>query len=415
MNKSQILSELKRVAAELHRSPTREEFRKMGKCSEHAVRRTFGTWAEGLRAAGLTANLASRPEEAGLKAAKLLEEARALRSRVAELEGEAVDAKALRDLIGSIDTSEISKDMSWLRGPTGKRKSSSVTGMPVLVLSDIHFDEVVKASEIGGVNRYNREVATLRLQHTFRTAITLLRKHMVNPRYDGFVLCLGGDLLSGTIHDELAESNEESINKSILAIVEVLSAGITALAQEFGRVFIPCVVGNHGRQHKKPRAKAKAIENYEWLIYQFLARELLSDKRVAFYIPESADAYFQVYGLRVCLTHGDQFRGGDGVGGIMVPILRGLMKKQTRQQAVGQGFDLAIMGHWHQYIHSDQVVINGSVKGYDEYASISNFPFQRPQQALFVIHPDHGVTFRMPVLCDGYEERERSKGPKLSW
>jgi hypothetical protein len=57
-------------------------------------------------------------------------------------------------------------------------------------------------------------------------------------------------------------------------------------------------------------------------------------------------------------------------------------------------------GHWHQYIHLSRLIVNGSLKGYDEYAYQNNFGFEEPQQALFVVHPRHGITYRMPVNCE---------------
>lgn len=223
---------------------------------------------------------------------------------------------------------------------------------------------------------------------------------MSSPKYDGIICNLGGDLLSGTIHEELAETNEAGTLQSMLALEEILIEGIGGLADEFGKVFVPCVTGNHGRIHKKPRMKNRAFENFEWAIYQHLAKYFRSDSRISFAIPDGPDALYPVYSRRYCLTHGDQFRGGEGVGGIMVPIMRGTSKKAVRQQAIGQPFDLVLMGHWHQYIHMNGLVINGSVKGYDEFASSMNFPFEPAQQALFIAHPEAGVTFRMPILCD---------------
>lgn len=413
--KNDVIAAIRKLASELGRAPSRDETRKV--VTDHSIRHAFPTFADALKAAGLCVVRPNVRNDEGLRIAKMTEELRDLKSYVVELESETINAKVLRDLIGSVDASEIGKDSGWIKG--AKHRASGVTGIPVLFLSDIHFDEIVKPSEINFVNSYNHDIAVKRLQHTFNTSITLLKKHMVAPNYDGIVCALGGDLLSGNIHEELAETNEQRINKSVFDLADILAVGIGELADEFGRVFVPCVVGNHGRQHKKPRAKGKVIDNYEWIIYQLLVRQFKSDGRVSFLVPESADAHFQVYGKKICLTHGDQFKGGEGVGGIMVPIMRGLGKKQSRQQAIGQGFDLTMMGHWHQYIQTRSLLINGSVKGYDEYAYISNFSFERPQQALFVLHPDHGVTFSMPILCDGYDQNAIAvfdrKAPKLIW
>ena len=63
-----------------------------------------------------------------------------------------------------------------------------------------------------------------------------------------------------------------------------------------------------------------------------------------------------------------------------------------------------------QYIHLTRLIVNGSLKGYDEYAYNNNFGFEPPQQALWLTHPKHGITFRMPVQVD----RKRA-APKTEW
>lgn len=331
-----------------------------------------------------------------LEIARLKADRQRLESQLREMEQLAMTGEQTRELIGSLDSPNVYPDPEWLRGASKQR---STHGTPLLFFSDIHFDERVSKAQVGGCNEYNRSIATASLKNTFRTAIMLLKGFMASPKYDGIVCPLGGDLLSGNIHDELTETNEAPIQQSMVALEEVLIEGIGGLADEFGKVHVPCVTGNHGRMHKKPRAKNRAFENFEWLVYQRLAAYFRRDSRITFDIPEGSDAFFNVYSRRFCLTHGDQFRGGGGVGGIMVPIMRGVLKKQARQAAIGDPFDTILMGHWHQYIHTELMVINGSVKGYDEYAYQNNFEFQPPQQALFIVHPDAGVTFRMPVNC----------------
>jgi hypothetical protein len=63
-------------------------------------------------------------------------------------------------------------------------------------------------------------------------------------------------------------------------------------------------------------------------------------------------------------------------------------------------YDTLIMGHFHQYMHLTRLIVNGSLKGYDEYVYNNNFPFEKPQQALWLTHPKYGITYRMPVYVD---------------
>jgi hypothetical protein len=65
-----------------------------------------------------------------------------------------------------------------------------------------------------------------------------------------------------------------------------------------------------------------------------------------------------------------------------------------------------LLGHFHQLIQLERVIVNGSLKGYDEYAWANNFAFERPRQALFITHPQHGITISMPVNLDDTAKQE---------
>jgi hypothetical protein len=290
------------------------------------------------------------------------------------------------------------------------RPSASSPGVPTLFMSDWHWDEVVNPSQINGVNSFNRKIAHARAKALVEAAIHLLKILSPSMDYPGIVAPLGGDMISGNIHDELATTNEFNTMPTILDIVGVLKWVIATLADAFGRVFVPCVTGNHGRNTHKIWNKDRHATSFDWLIYVLLAEHFKDDKRVTFQIPDGPDAYYRIYGHRYLLTHGDQFRGGDGMIGALGPLMRGTHKKSSRNAQIDMNFDTMICGHWHQYIHLTKLIVNGSLKGYDEYAYNNNFGFEEPQQALWITHPKHRITFRMPVKVD----RARVE-PKTAW
>lgn len=420
MSAKRIIADIQRVASELKETPSRDEYhgkdghKRLGKFSERQVRKFFqNSFEEAVRAAGLKPKEKSTiTHEDGYQIARLKQELASARGYIADLESEVMDTSKLRTLIGSPDTSQLSEAADWIKGP--KQVRSGLTGIPTLFISDVHFDEVVKTEQIGYVNEYNHDIAVRRIQHTFRTAIDLTKNYLQKPTYDGFICAFGGDILSGNMHEELAETNDQTINQSILDVTKLFIQGVGWIADEFGRVFVPCVVGNHGRMHKKPRFKYKVQNNYEWLVYQYMALHFANDPRVTFYIPDAPDAQWTCYGRTYNLNHGDQFKGGTGIAGLFSPLMLGMARKQKKQNAIGQPFDVMLNGHWHQYIHTDSLIINGSIKGYDEYANGFNLPFEPPQQALWISHPEKRETFRMPVLCEDSTRKPRSLH-KLSW
>ncbi|HXF55637.1 MAG TPA: hypothetical protein VNK52_16105 [Hyphomicrobiaceae bacterium] len=301
----------------------------------------------------------------------------------------------------------------------GQKRPSRAPGVPMTIWSDWHWGEVVRASEVGGVNSFNRAVARQRVKRLVDVTIDLAVRHMVRPQYPGIVVCLGGDMISGTIHEELRETNDGHVQQSLLEVQEQLAMALTAMADTFGRVFVPCVVGNHGRMSMKPRAKGRVYESFEWNLYCQLERYFRSDKRLQFMIPSESDAYFSVLGHRFLLTHGDALgvKGGDGIIGAIGPITRGAMKVGRSEAQIGRDFDTLLMGHWHLYIprgDAGNVIVNGSLKGYDEYARLFlRVPYSRPSQALWFVHQDHGITAQWQVYL---EDAKRPARPAwVSW
>ena len=179
--------------------------------------------------------------------------------------------------------------------------------------------------------------------------------------------------------------------------IDPMVAALQLLAGEFGHVHVPGVVGNHGRNSHKPVMKNRVEDNFDWLFYRILQRELKGDERFTWQLPVTADVTVQHYGHRYLMTHGDQFRGGSGISGIQTPLALGAFRKSKRQQAVADPFDTMLLGHVHQYQTLPGIITNGSLKGYDEYASISNFGFEVPQQAFWITTPERGPAFHVAV------------------
>lgn len=280
-------------------------------------------------------------------------------------------------------------------------KSGPLPVTPVLLLSDWHAGEVVKAAEVDGLNAFNSEILKRRVATVLANAKHILNDHIPDKK-DGIVLPLLGDMVTGEIHDELARTNDRGPLLSVLLVRDLLYAFIRDLADTLGRVFVPCVAGNHGRMDKKPQAKSFMERNLDWLLYTMLERDFAEDKRVSFYTPLSNEAAFDVHGVRFLAVHGHDLgvKGGDGIIGSVGPIMRGRTKIARQRAAIGDDFDCLLMGHWHQYMVLPGVIVNNTLKGFDEYAArVLRAPPAPPTQALFVVHPRRGVVSHWQVAA----------------
>lgn len=324
-----------------------------------------------------------------------------LKRRLHEETVRQVASKKYQEFIETVDSMR-REPPKWT---TDIKSSKRKQGTPVAHLSDTHFDEVVLPGEVNDCNAYNRKIGEIRLKRFFSNTIELCDVYLNGIDYPGIVLAMSGDNFSGVIHPELRATNETSICDSIVHWTEQLEAGILALADRFGKVFIPCVVGNHGRTQEKIQFKRSIRDNFDWLLYALMQKDFKNDPRIQFQISESRDNIFNVYNTKILQTHGDQFRGGTGISAEMAPLLLGEARKRERYSAVGDSFDLMIAGHFHRRNSFGRVRLNGSLIGFSDYAAINNLRYQEPCQDFWICDPDYGVTISAPIHVMSKDEK----------
>lgn len=297
--------------------------------------------------------------------------------------------------------------------------TTGFAGVPTLMISDVHWGEVVKPEEVGNHNEFNREIAVERMKRTFEGAVDLATNHVIANKIPGIVLALGGDMVSGDIHYELAKTNDGEVLEHVFDLFDNLVEGIDALAATFGNVFVPCAYGNHGRNTVKPMHKSAAATNFDWLLYNMLERHYkTANKNVRFSVPRGFDTLYNIYSTNFCLTHGDRLgaAGGKGQIGAIAPIARGMKNIKAQYNTLGQHIDYVLMGHWHTLMEiPNEGFVNGSLKGFDEFAAGHRFAPEKPAQIMFWTHPRHGITFRTPIYVEGGKADQPASSPWVSW
>ncbi len=279
----------------------------------------------------------------------------------------------------------------WAKRRRTKKSAATVCAL----LSDCHFDEVVRFEE-NGQNAYDRGIAEQRLRRFADKVIGLSYDQVQGVEIEGLLLLLGGDLVNGTLHDAAEHNETPYMPLTVAHWAGHLAACIDHLAAVFPRVHVVSVVGNHGRLTLKPRTAGRARDSWDWLLVHSVA-QLVSNESVTWQVPESHDALIKVYDTTMLLTHGDAVKGGGGIGGIWPPIKR----LQARLQ-VHKPHDILVMGHWHQLTMaaSGGLIVNGSLKGWDSYAAINAFSAEPAMQAWWMITPTHGVTMEAAVFVE---------------
>ncbi|MGQ3049861.1 MAG: hypothetical protein ACT6Q8_24200 [Niveispirillum sp.] len=302
------------------------------------------------------------------------------------------------EVIGAAGAAELPVPTWTRQAPTAVKTS----GIPVAMWSDWHLGETVDRKQMDGYNAFDLSIGRQRLRNLVTRTIDFCYEHIASPAYDGIVVCLGGDMVSGDIHEELALSNELTLMETVLTLSGEITAALREIQKAFGRVHVVCVTGNHGRTTHKTYAKKRNATNADWLAYQIAKRELSSVTEITWQIAESNDALFSVYSKKYMLTHGDSLgvKGGDGIIGAAGPIIRGCKRLKAAYAASGCHIDHVLLGHFHQYMTLPGITVNDCLKGYDEWARSMRFEPHPPGQALHLDHPRWGTTIQTQIFVD---------------
>lgn len=314
---------------------------------------------------------------------KLRKENRILQSRSQNLE---------RELESVLDMTEGTSSYKIEEKPGGENEA-----VAVVVASDWHIEEVVKAAQVSGLNEFNEQVCANRVRRFFTHTVKLLRKERKATTINKMVLALLGDFISGNIHEDLAETNRLLPTMAIMEAHNHISSGIRYLLKkgELDELTIVCHSGNHGRFTRRQRVSAEAGNSLERYMFFSLRKEFEDDDRVTFIIPEGYMSYIEVLGYTIRFHHGHAIRYRGGVGGLTIPANKAIAQWDKSRQAY-----LTVFGHFHQFFDSGDFICNGSLIGYNAYALSIKASYEPARQAFFLIDKDDGKTIVAPIILE---------------
>lgn len=336
-----------------------------------------------------------------------------LRTANADLARRAAEAEDIRASVLGLTSDPLKPRIVAHQPGTGKGGRSVI-----LHLSDVHYGESVFLDQMDGLNKYDAAIAKARLGRFFNKAASLCTEHWSGAPPEEIVLCLGGDLISGNIHAELAETNAPAVPATVREVAELIAGGILTLRQRVGcPVRVYSVPGNHGRLTIKPQSKGRAAMSLDLLATDFAEACVrgagISD--VTFYRTESPDAYFSTYCFSWLLTHGDAMgaKGGTGFIGASATIVRGHRKLIDTSWRSGRPIYRVLTGHFHNTLRSPFGYGNGSVVGFGEYARDLRADPEASCQNMLVVHEQHGVISHQELHLGHPSEGSLYAGPAV--
>ena len=203
-------------------------------------------------------------------------------------------------------------------------------------------------------------------------------------------------MISGNIHEELAESNESPVSDQLVRMAHIMVDVIGSLSEVFPEVEVIVMPGNHPRLSKKPRHKRK-YDNLEYIMGEMVKAIVAPIENVEVIVPKDLIYVHDIMGHKVGMTHGDGYKSTSFAGIPFYGLARKRAAFQEGLKELGMPLvDMLVMGHFHQLLwwpgRGCDLIVNGSVKGPDEYAFDTMHAGDEAQQALITMNRKHGIT-----------------------
>lgn len=229
----------------------------------------------------------------------------------------------------------------------------------MVLLSDFHGGEVVDPEIVDGYE-YDWRVMERRVDEVIASLLSHKKR---SPDLTGLDIVFGGDMCSGSNHDELAVTNQYPLAEQAVRMGALQGQIIERLVPHYPDIKVVSVEGNHPRLSKKPAAK-NPHDNGDWIASMF-ARQYMSGYPTVSYTVGRAHVTHTIAGRRCYIWH------GDGVRSSMPGIPEGGIARRvnTLQSTLPYRVDHWIHFHFHTaYVkQGGRIIGNGALKGPDEW------------------------------------------------
>lgn len=301
--------------------------------------------------------------------------------------------KRNEELQRQVNLIKIAKEITTYEIPKAKGRDSEATA--VVLASDFHSEELVRADSVSGLNEFDLDTANQRIVAFFQNVARLIEVRQKSIEIKRLVLALLGDFITGAIHEEIETLLEPA--EAIVCVQNHIASGIEFLLKNTNvEILIPCHSGNHGRQTHRIHQGNEHGNSNEYLMFHMLSNHFRGEKRVKFLIAKSYHSYMDIAGFKIRFHHGHNIKYNGGIGGITISV-----NKAIAQWNKANNVDLDCFGHFHQLRYGGNFVCNGSLIGYNAFGVSIKADYEKPKQAFFLInHERKEVTDFGPVWLD---------------
>jgi len=288
-------------------------------------------------------------------------------------------------------------ELPKIKAPTIRNVKGSTPETAVAVFADWQMGKVTPD--------YNTEVLEKRIELYTEKLIEITEIQRLHHNVDDLHVWLLGDIVEG---EEIFGGQSHLIDSGLYRQVgingpRILSKFFTAALQNFKRVYVTGIIGNHGAVGGKLRKAHDPETNMDRLLYKIMELIFAKEDRITFNIPDGKGerSWYSVQNIgnySCLLIHGDQLPAPTSYYGYFKKIMG------WKDGAIPEHFDDVFMGHYHQEfkmtIGSTILRLSGSTESYNTYAQEFFSSMSRPCQHLMYIHPERGVTSEYSIWLD---------------
>ena len=265
----------------------------------------------------------------------------------------------------------------------------------LLEFSDLHYGQIVKPIEVGGLAEYNTAVAKERLEYLVKVLVRIL-EYYPNPPKELVIAFLGDMIDNSVMRGNQQASIEFGAITQTMLVSELITDFIVSLSKYFPKIRCYGVYGNHGRLMRSP-TDAHPSESFDKMAYYIVKNRIKGMKNITLEYTEAQHMIFRANGWKFWMEHGDTVRGWMGI-----PFYGGQREKARISDILGkfkEQADYVLLGHHHEEatLTGQGIFFNGSFVGGDLYSIGRLRRMSIPTQSLIGINDAHGVVWTRSI------------------
>ena len=269
----------------------------------------------------------------------------------------------MKDCLSNVATSNIEFGEKHLHIENKKSKYA------ILMFSDWHYGALCDSQW----NYYDTNVAQLRAEQL----VAKTQSYILSLGITDLIVEINGDMCEGMINIGNRVASEESVVEQIINVSKLLSKCILSLKPYVNSIKVVTTLGNHGRLTPNRKEQADERENFEMLIPEFLRLTLGDD--IPIVTSQGLDfVKYEFDDKIICLSHGHHDKAKSAIDN-MIRVYKVVP-------------DEIHLGHWHHMSDLNDsnihVVVNGSIKGVDDFGLKATRCTTQPSQNLIVYGKD---------------------------